>query len=268
MNRDETGGGPRIGSSTGTGLAARLRCVVRIGYRPAVLVADLRHFLDLPDGTPALAVRLAEQLQDIVRAATAGEAEAGWVSALPCGRRPGNRRCPGRILVRRTEPAAPITWECIMCRDTGSVSGWRDTPYLSRRLAMSSGPARHISISDDVAVSLRKTMLLDTDGERVVYGARSDGVRVTLTATDEQLEELLGSLAAEANHETNRRRRLRLAAAYDELRNPVRALAPQAATPAGSSGGPRDTPPAECSPPTSHGSGLPELDVDTVDQAR
>ncbi len=50
-------------------------------------------------------------------------------------------------------------------------------------------------------------MLLDGDCERGIYGARADRGQVILTATDEQLDELLGYLAAEANHETNRRRR-------------------------------------------------------------
>ena len=72
------------------------------------MVTDLHHLLDLPDGTPGPARRLAEHLSNIVRAASAGDAGIAWESALPCRRRPGNRRCPGRMIVLRSGPAAPF----------------------------------------------------------------------------------------------------------------------------------------------------------------
>jgi len=231
-----------------------------------VLVSDLRHFLDLPDDTPAPARRLAEQLHDIVRSATARAPGAGWASALPCLRRPGNRRCPGRILVRRTRPLVPITWACTTCGDAGSVSGWQDTLYdLSHVPTLSpGGSAKDLSISDDAVSSLRETMLLDADCERVVYGARTDRGHVVLTATDEQLEELLGYLAAEANHATNRRRRQRLDAAYDELSNGSRRpVGPAAASP-DSSGATRGLAPAASARSTPATTGLPELEVAQV----
>lgn len=259
-------GRPRTRSSSGVALAARVGHVVPVGYRPLVLVSDLRHFLDLPDDTPAPARRLAEQLQDIVRSATAREPGAGWVSGMPCLRRPGNRRCPGRILVRRTPPPAPITWACTTCGDAGSVSGWQDTPYdLSHVPTMSpGGAAKDIGITDDAAASLRKTMLLDADCEQVVYGARADRGQIVLTATDEQLEELLGYLAAEANHETNRRRRQRLDAAFDELSHGSRCpVEPAVASPDGAAAA-RGLPPAASASPTPASTGLPELEVARV----
>ena len=88
------------------------------------MVTDLHHFLDLPDGTPGPARRLAGHLSNIVRAATAGDAGIAWESALPCRRRPANRRCPGRMVVLRTEPPAPIRWQCSVCDDEGVISNW------------------------------------------------------------------------------------------------------------------------------------------------
>lgn len=46
---------------------------------------------------------------------TAGDAGAPWTSALPCGRRPGRRVCPGRMVVHRPEPLAAIRWQCSDC---------------------------------------------------------------------------------------------------------------------------------------------------------
>jgi hypothetical protein len=43
-----------------------------------MLVTDLHHFLDLPEDTPGPARRLAEHLSNIVRAATAGDADTAW----------------------------------------------------------------------------------------------------------------------------------------------------------------------------------------------
>lgn len=41
--------------------------------------------------------------------------------------------------------------------------------------------------------------------------------RIALSATDDELEELIGFVAAEANHEPNRRRRQRIDTACDAL---------------------------------------------------
>lgn len=203
------------------GPSGRTATAVRPTYRPPVFVYDLRHVLELPDGTPDQIVGLTELLKDVVRAGTAAAAVGGWVSALPCRRRRGRRRCPGRILIRRSEPPTPIVWECTFCGEEGSVDGWQDTSYdLRDRSPWSTDPEHDVSVSHDTATSLRELTLLDVDCERVIYGARSDGSQVILTATDEQLEKLLGYLASAADQETNRGRRLRLGAAYDELRSP------------------------------------------------
>jgi hypothetical protein len=183
-----------------------------------MLVSDLRHFLDLPPDTPGPARRLAEHLSDIVRAATAGDAGTAWETALPCRRRPANRRCPGRMIVLRTEAGAPIRWQCSACDDEGAVSNWEDSPFdLRRRRPALAGAASEIIISDQVAAALRELRLLDTDCERLVFRIRAHHDGAILAATDDDLDELIGFVAAEANHEPNRRRQQRLDAAFDAL---------------------------------------------------
>lgn len=183
-----------------------------------MLVTDLHHFLDLPPDTPGPARRLAEQLSSIVRAATAGDAGTAWESALPCQRRPAHRRCPGRIIVLRTEPGAPIRWQCIVCDDAGAISNWEDSPFDLRRRALTlAGAAQEIAIPDEVAAALRGLRLLDPDCERLVFRIRAHHDGAVLAATDDDLEELIGFVAAEANHEPNRRRQRRLDAAFAAL---------------------------------------------------
>jgi hypothetical protein len=183
-----------------------------------MLVTDLHHFLDLPQDTPGPARRLAEHLSNIVRAATAGDAGTAWESALPCRRRPANRRCPGRMIVLRTEPQATIRWQCSTCSDEGVISNWEDSPFdLRRRRLTLAGAVHQIAIPNEAAAALRELRLLDTDCERLVFGIRASNDHAILAATDDDLEQLIGSVAAEANHEPNRRRQQRLDAAFDAL---------------------------------------------------
>jgi len=183
-----------------------------------MVVTDLHHFLDLPEDTPGPARRLAEQLSNIVRAATAGDAGTAWESALPCPRRPAGRRCPGRMIVLLTEPGAPIRWQCSVCDDAGVISNWEHSPFDLRRRQLTLAEAAHeIVIPNEVAAALRDLQLLDPDCERLVFGIRAHNDHAILAATDEDLDELIGFVAAEANHEPNRRRQQRLDAAFDAL---------------------------------------------------
>ncbi|MCW2649870.1 MAG: hypothetical protein JWR32_846 [Mycobacterium sp.] len=183
-----------------------------------MLVTDLHHFLDLPPDTPGPARRLAEHLSSIVRAATAGDARTAWESALPCRRRPANRRCPGRLIVQWTEPGSPIRWRCSVCGDEGAISNWEDSPFdLRRRRLALTGALHQIVIPNEVAAALRELQLLDPDCERLVFAIRAHNHGAILAATDDDLDELIGFVAAEANHEPNRRRQQRLDAAFDAL---------------------------------------------------
>jgi hypothetical protein len=185
-----------------------------------MFVTDLHHFLDLPEDTPGPARRLAEHLSSIVRAATAGDAATTWESALPCRRRPGNRACPGRMIVRRTQPGAPIHWQCGVCADDGVISNWEDSPFDLRRTGLAlAEPAHEIALNYEIAAALRDLRLLDLDCERLVFRIRAhdSADSAVLTVTDDELEELIGFVAAEANHEPNRRRQRRLDTAFQAL---------------------------------------------------
>ena len=117
-----------------------------------------------------------------------------------------------------TEPAAPIRWWCNRCDDQGLISNWENSPFDLRRRRLTVVEAVHeVVISAQVAAALRELRLLDPDGERVVYRIRADVDGAILGATDDELDELIASVAAEAIHEPNRPRRKRLEAAFDAL---------------------------------------------------
>ena len=177
-----------------------------------MFVSDLRHFLDMPDDVPGPARKMAEHLGFVVRAATASEAGAWWVSALNCRRRPGNRPCGGHIAVFRADLPAPIEWQCGNCADEGVISGWEDSPFDLRqpRSHLDNEPKHEILLTDELAAALRDLRFVDTDCECLVFRMRSSNEGIVLAAGSDGLDELLGFVAAEANHETNRPRRKRL----------------------------------------------------------
>ena len=121
--------------------------------------------------------------------------------------------------------AAPIRWWCTVCEDEGVISNWANTPYdLRRRRLGVAGNVDEVIVSDKTATALRELALLDPDCERLVFGMRAhpDGA-VLLTSADD-LEELIGFVAAEANHEPNRRRQHRLDAAFNALTEAAQTL--------------------------------------------
>ncbi|MGH9071425.1 MAG: hypothetical protein ACRDX8_09760 [Acidimicrobiales bacterium] len=184
-----------------------------------MFISDLRHYLDMPEGVPGPARRMAELLGSIVKAATAGAVGAPWTTALTCGRRPDHRPCPGRMMVRRAGPQGPINWACSDCGDEGIISGWEDSyaDLRPRGLTSVSAWARGVAVSDEVIATLRVLTLLDPDCERLVFSARAVDGGAVLVADADALEELVGFVAAEANHESNRRRRQRMEQAFAVL---------------------------------------------------
>ena len=79
-------------------------------------------------------------------------------------------------------------------------------------------------VPDEVATALRDLQLLDADCERLVYQARATDDGVVLSAADDELDDLLGFVAAEANHEPNRRRQQRLDRAFAVLSDALQAM--------------------------------------------
>ena len=183
-----------------------------------MFVSDLRHFLDMPEDAPRPAWAMAAQLFDLVRAATAGDPDIAWVSGLTCRRRPGNRPCRGYMVVARPDSRPEsIEWCCERCGDQGVIGGWEDSPFDLRSSDTGASDAeltKSFVVGDDVAAALRDLQLLDRECERLVYRMVGSADGAVLTIDAEDLDELLGFVAAEANHEEDRRRRKRLDGAF------------------------------------------------------
>jgi hypothetical protein len=119
----------------------------------------------------------------------------------------------------------PIRWQCSVCDDEGMISNWEDSPFdLRRRRLTLAGAVNEIVIGDEVAAALRELRLLDADCERLVFGMRTHNDGALLAVTDDDLDELIGFVAAGANHEPNRRRQQRLDAAFEVLNTAAQTL--------------------------------------------
>ena len=129
------------------------------------------------------------------------------------------------IAIMGAEAAAPIRWWCSVCGDEGVISNWADSPYDLRRRRLSvAGDVDEVAVSDKTAAVLRDLVLLDPDCERLVYGMRAHPDGAALLTSADDLEELIGFVAAEANHEPNRRRQDRLDAAFNTLTEAAQTL--------------------------------------------
>ena len=122
------------------------------------------------------------------------------------------------MIVLRDRAACADPVEVQRLRRQGIISNWEDSLFdLRRRRLALAGPVHQIVIGAEVAVALRELRFLDPDCERMMFAIRAHNDGAILAATDDDLDELIGFVAAEANHEPNRRRQRRLDAAFGAL---------------------------------------------------
>ena len=81
-----------------------------------------------------------------------------------------------------------------------------------------------VTISAEVAATLRSLRLLDSTSRRIVFRACATERGIVLAADEDDLDELAGFIAAEANHEPDRRRQKRLAAAFAVVNDAITRL--------------------------------------------
>jgi len=171
---------------------------------------------------PEPARRLGAYLAAIAGAGSLAPSGETVQTALRCRRRPGHRACVGYLDVLRLDVPAHIHWRCTSCDDKGLIHGWQGSLWdLSRaREAVDVDDQEKIEVHlpNEEYQLLRTISVLDTDSEHIVVGARRAGRGgARLRCGEEELEELLGFVAFEANHEPERRRQLRLDRLYERM---------------------------------------------------
>lgn len=186
------------------------------------------------EDVPAPARRFAFYLGDVVRAATALEPGGRFRSPLPCRRRPGRKPCPGRLVILRVEVPPQIHWACPSCEENGLITDWRGTwwDFTSRRREppqFPDEPDAEARLSEEDYRMLRKHVITSRiEEDLLVSGAQLASRGIVMRGPLEYMEDLLGSVAAAANHAPSRylQRRLdslsdRIAAAVEDAESRV-----------------------------------------------
>lgn len=171
-------------------------------------VTDMRHFDGIEQTTDkrySRARKFATYMGSIVGAASAGAAGRVLATPLRCQRRPDHRPCPGTLLVRRTEVPPTIVWECPSCGDEGVIREWEETIWNLGPAYEPSAPVE-VPLDWDHYRALAAVMTFDAEVERIVRSAEADRDTVILRADAEDLDLLIGAVAAEANHSSNTKR--------------------------------------------------------------
>jgi len=119
---------------------------------------------------------------------------------------PGGGRGTGRGgAAPRTDVVSPDRKRSVFIRDWNL---WvRDAQSGQETALTTDGDEGVALLSSDQYRRLLGLRLLDTDSLRVVYAARLTGTGVIVSAGEEDLENLIGYVADEANHETDNARR-------------------------------------------------------------
>ncbi len=101
------------------------------------------------------------------------------------------------MMVFRADLVAPIEWKCSSCADEGVIGGWEGSPFDLRRPHSRTvrDPGAGVVVSDEVAATLRDLMLVDTDGERLIFAAVATDGGAWLAASGDDLDELAGYVA-------------------------------------------------------------------------
>ena len=110
-----------------------------------------------------------------------------------------------------------------MCGDEGVISGWEQSLFDLRPGSINEvlGDETRAVITPEVAATLRSLMMVDSACERMIFGVTVSDGDVVLRGDLDDVDELVGYIAAEANHEGDRRRQTRLDAAFDVLRDVI-----------------------------------------------
>ncbi len=161
----------------------------------------------MPEHTPGPAKRLAAQLGAIVRAGSARPVGTSATSGVGCTKRPGRRPCDGFIMVFR-HANGEIAWACDVCGDEGVITGWEGSPTDVSELDDSYADGEPVAVMMSRALFdlLREVLVLDAASELLIARAQGSSEGVVLAGPSDAFDELVGYVASEANHDSDRRR--------------------------------------------------------------
>lgn len=161
----------------------------------------------------------------IVSAATLAPPGVEVVTDLRCRRRPNRRQCHGLIRLRLQEEPAELLWWCPQCGDNGVIRNWKGTPWKLVHVrtdeCINCDEYCEILLSEKEYALLTEISILASGAMKIVQDARIKGDGYMIIGSIENIDDLMGYIAFEANHEQKPRRRLALNRLFDKFSNAV-----------------------------------------------
>ena len=161
----------------------------------------------------------------IVSAATLAPPGVEVVTDLRCRRRPQRRRCHGLIRLRLQEKPAELIWWCPQCGDNGIIRNWKGIPWtlVHTRTDDISNCDEYceILLSKKEYALLTEISILESGAIKAVEDARVKDDAYVIVGSVEDIDDLMGYIAFEANHEQKPRRRLALNRLFDKFSDSI-----------------------------------------------
>lgn len=163
-----------------------------------------------------------EYLGTIVAAATLVPSGNEINTALKCRKRPERKPCKGSIHARLHEEPIELVWWCSECGDSGVIQNWKGTPWnrahvRNRGKIENSGDYCEVILSDKEFELLNEISILEPGAQKIVDSYIFISRGFLLVGTVENMDDLIGYIAFEANFEQNQRRQNYLYGLFDKI---------------------------------------------------
>lgn len=164
-----------------------------------------------------------EYLGAIVSAATMAPPGVEVNTSIRCRRRPDRKACHGFIRLRLQENPAELNWWCPVCADSGIIRNWKGIPWnLSHTKgtsALNADEFCEILLTKSEFRLLSEIEILEPQALKIVQNATLNDDGVFLVGAYDAIDELMGYIAFEANHEQRKKRQQALNLLFDKINN-------------------------------------------------
>lgn len=165
--------------------------------------------------------RRSEYLSAIVSAATLAPPGVEVDTSIKCRKRPERKLCHGLIRLRLQENPAELIWWCPVCADSGVIRNWKGIPWnLSHTKGagvINGDEYCEVILTNDEYKLLSEIAILEPQAQKIVQDASIIENGVMLIGSLDAMDELMGYIAFEANHEQKNRRQQALNCLFDKI---------------------------------------------------
>ena len=164
-------------------------------------------------------------LAEIVSAATMAPPGMEFNTSLRCRRRPKRKPCQGHIRLLLQEVPPELQWWCSECSDNGTIKNWKGIPWDRSRLHWEDSKKDttyyKIHLREEEYSLLAEIAIVEPQAHSFVENAIQINAEYLLVGAAHVINDVIGYIAFEANHETNKRRQRALDCIYEKIRKTI-----------------------------------------------